>query len=276
MLEKALYNLIFALVSGFTEFLGVDASAHQKLFALMSGEDRSDPILMLSVHIGVLLAVIFASWPKLRRVLRERQHYGRKRRLKRQADPLAQLDLQVLRSASVPMILSVLAYRTADQLINGFFPLALIMLFNGLLLIYPSFMNSGNKDGRSVSRLDALLIGLAGAFGAFPGVSRMGSMLSAASARGLSRTYALDTAMLLSIPVLVGLIIWDLIAIVTGFALDGALSLVLYLLSAAVAFGMGTLSIKFQKYLSFKLGISGFAYYSWGLALFSFIFYLMI
>lgn len=276
MLEKALYNLIFALVSGFTEFLGVDASAHQKLFALMSGEDRSDPILMLSVHIGVLLAVIFASWPKLRRVLRERQHYGRKRRLKRQADPLAQLDLQVLRSASVPMILSVLAYRTADQLINGFFPLALIMLFNGLLLIYPSFMNSGNKDGRAVSRLDALLIGLAGAFGAFPGVSRMGSMLSAASARGLSRTYALDTAMLLSIPVLVGLIIWDLIAIVTGFALDGALSLVLYLLSAAVAFGMGTLSIKFQKYLSFKLGISGFAYYSWGLALFSFIFYLMI
>jgi hypothetical protein len=82
--------------------------------------------------------------------------------------------------------------------------------------------------------------------------------------------------MLLSIPVLVGLIIWDVIAIVTGFALDGALSLVLYLLSAAVAFGMGTLSIKFQKYLSFKLGISGFAYYSWGLALFSFIFYLMI
>ena len=276
MLEKALYNLLFALVSGFTEFLGVDASAHQKLFSLMSGQERSDPMLMLAVHVGVLLAVILATWPKLRLVMRERRYSGRKRRLKRQTDPTAQLDLQVLRTASVPMLLSLLAYRKADQLIHGFFPLALILLFNGLLLIYPSFVESGNKDCRSVSRLDATLIGLAGALGAFPGISRVGGMLTAASARGLSRTYALDTALLLSIPVLIGLIIWDLFAIMTGFALDGLLSLLVYILCAVVAFGMGSLSIRFQKYLSYKLGISGFAYYSWGLALFSLIFYLMI
>lgn len=276
MLENFLYNLLFAMVSGFTEFLGVDASAHQKLFSLMSGEERSDPMLMLAVHVGVLCAVVLAAWPKLRRVLRERRFSGRKRRLKRQTDPLAQLDLQILRTASVPMLLSVLLYRLADRLINGFFPLVLIMVFNGLLLIYPSFVETGNKDGRSVSRLDALLIGLAGALGAIPGVSRMGSMLSAASVRGLSRTYALDTAMLLSVPVLVGLIIWDLIGIVTAFAIAGPLTILVYFVCAAVAFGMGSLSIHFQKYLSFKLGISGFAYYSWGLALFSLIFYLMI
>lgn len=276
MPENILYQLLFALVSGFTEFLGVDASAHQKLFALMSGEDRSDPMLMLAVHVGVLCAVVLMCWSKLRRVLRERRLSGRKRRLKRQTDPLDQLDLQVLRTAAIPMLLSVLLYRLTDRLINGFFPLALIMIFNGLLLIYPSFVESGNKDSRSVSRLDAMLIGLAGALGAFPGVSRMGSMLSAASVRGLSRTYALDTAMLLSVPVLIGLIIWDLIGIVTGFAFVGPLSLLVYLICAGVAFGMGCLSIHFQKYLSFKLGISGFAYYSWGLALFSLIFYLMI
>ena len=276
MPENILYNLIFALVSGFTEFLGVDASAHQKLFALMSGETKSDPMLLLSVHIGVLCAVILASWAKLRRVLRERRYYGHKRRLKRQADPLAQLDLRVLRTASIPLLLSVLAYGKAGELINGFLPLTLVLIANGIILIYPAFMNSGNKDGRSVSGLDAVLIGLAGALSAFPGISRMGSMLSAASARGLSRTYALDTALLLSSPVLVGLIVLDLIAIVTAFSLAGPLALLVYLICAGIAFGMGWLSIMFQRYLSFKLGGTGFAYYSWGLALFSFIFYLMI
>ena len=77
MPENILYQLLFALVSGFTEFLGVDASAHQKLFTLMSGEDRSDPMLMLAVHVGVLCAVVLMCWSKLRRVLRERRLSGR-------------------------------------------------------------------------------------------------------------------------------------------------------------------------------------------------------
>lgn len=276
MSGNMVFDLIYAMVSGFTAFFGVDASAHQKLLALLSGGGQADARMMLALRIGTLAALVFACGPRLRRILRERRHSLRSRRLKRQSDPMAQLDLRLLRTALLPALAGVLLYAKAGQWISGFLPLALTFLLNAVVQFLPRIVNSGNKDGRSVSPLDGVLLGICSVFGAFPGLSRVGCTLTAGAVGGVDRGYALEMALLLSIPVLTGLLIFDVIAVVTVKAALTLTMIALYLLYAVIAFFGGWLSIVLMRYLSQKIGFSGFAYYSLGLALFSFIFYLII
>lgn len=271
-----IYNLIYAVISGFTAFFGVDASAHQRLLCFFTGGEQPDPRMSLALRIGVLAALLFTCGPRLRRIMRERRFSLHSRRLKRQPDPMAQLDLKLMRTALVPVLAGVLLYSGGSRWISGFLPLSLTLLLNAVVQFLPRMVNSGNKDGRSVSPLDGILLGGSSILGAIPGFSRMGCMLTAGAACGLDRSYALEMSLLLSIPTLLGLLIFDVIAVMTAKAALTLGALALYLLYAALAFLAGWLSIVLMRYLAQKIGFTGFAYYSLGLALFSFIFYLAI
>lgn len=276
MPENFLYNLIYALFSGFTEFLGVDAPAHQRLIELLTGQKQTDILLPLALHLGSLVAVIVCCWGKLRRILRERRYTLRSRRLKRPPDPIAQLNLKLLRTAIAPLVISLFLYQKAGTLVTGFLMLAVVLSFNAVVLFAPRLLNSGNKDARSVSPLDGLVIGLGGWFGAIPGFSRMGCLLTAGAVSGLDRGYALDVALLLSIPVLFGLLVMDVVAVVMAKLAITFSTVLIYLLYALISFLGGWISIVLMRYLSVKIGFTHFAYYSFGLALFAFIFYLVI
>lgn len=274
--ENVLYNLIYALFFGFTEFLGVDATAHQRLFELLTAQKQTDALLAFAMHFGSLAALLAGCWGKLRRILRERHYTIRSRRLKRPPDPMAQLDLKLLRTAMLPLVLSLLLLRKSSRLITGFSSLALFLLINGLVLFIPRLLNSGNKDGRSVSRLDSIVIGLGGCFGVVPGISRIGCLLTAGAVSGLDRSYALDIAFLLSVPVMIGLLVLDVIAVITTSISITFITVMVYLLYAIASFIGGWLAMVMMRYLAMKIGFTHFAYYSLGLALFAFIFYLVI
>lgn len=277
MPQDLLHKLIYALFSGFTEFLGVSAPPHQMLYELMTGFEQSDAMLTLSIRIGVLAAVYFSCRTRIARLMRERRLAGfSRRRRNRQPDATALLDIRLLKTAMIPLLISVLFYKRAGEWINGVLPLVLTLTLNGILLFIPRLMKQGNKDGRSVSRLDGVLMGLGGALAAIPGFSHIGVMISSGTARGMDRNYALDTALLLSIPALLGLLILDIYGVFTAKLTLGFVTLLVYLLLAAIAFGGAWLGIMLMRYLSVKAGFTGFSYYSWGLALFSFILYLLI
>ena len=275
MPENILYNLIYSLFSGVAELFCVDAAPHQRLFELLGGQKQADPWLTLWLRVGVLAALICSNWSRIRRLMRERRLSLRVRR-HRQSDPLAQLDLRFFKTTVIPALAGVLLYARAGELITTTASLALSLTVNGVILFIPRVVSRGNKDGRSVSRLDGVLMGLGSVLGAVPGISRMSGMLTAAAIRGIDRSYALDMALLLSIPVLAGLLVFDIVAVVTAGAALGLLSLVFYVVYAALAFGGAWLMQILMRYMSVKIGYSGFAYYSWGFALFAFILYLII
>lgn len=277
MPKDLLYKFVYALFSGFTEFLGVSAPPHQLVYESMTGVSQSDAVLTFMIRLGALAAVVFCCRTRLQRLMRERRLAAlSRRRRNRQPDIVALLDMRLLKTAVVPLLISVLFYKRAGQWIDHVSLLALTLLLNGILLFIPRLLSQGNKDGRSVSRLDGILIGLAGVLAAIPGFSRVGAMVSAAAARGVDRGYALDIALLLSIPVLLGLLVFDAYAVITAKLAIGVVAFLVYLLLGAVAFAAAWAGITFMRYLSVKAGFTGFSYYSWGLALFSFILYLMV
>lgn len=271
-------SLLFGLVSGLAEFLPVSAQAHRALLLTLFGTGGEDGVLSLLVHAGALLAAATASQNQIRQIRREQKlSKVPKRRRKRQPDAKILLDGQIVKSAFLPALLGFAMYFTVRSWRSSLPVIAAFLLLNGLILFLPSHLPSGNKDSRSMSRFDSLLIGLAGALGILPGVSRVGATTTVAIARGADKQQALSWSLLLSIPILLCLMGLDVYSILTlGTGGIGATSAFQYLFSGAAAFCGAYIAIIFMRFLAVNLGFSGFAYYSWGAALFAFILYMTI
>ena len=118
-------------------------------------------------------------------------------------------------------------------------------------------------------------MGLGGAAGIIPGISSMGATTSILLLRGADRTFALNMALLLQMAVTAGMIVMDVIAMWTldiGVVTFGGI--LCCILAAAAAFCGVFLGVKALRMLAVNIGFNLFAFYSLGLALFSFILFL--
>ena len=120
-----------------------------------------------------------------------------------------------------------------------------------------------------LSPFDGILIGLSGALGVIPGMSCMGAMLSTASMRGVDKGYALSFALLLQLPVMAVIFVFEAIALRTGVEMISLMVLLKYALTMAAAYLGCTAAVSVMRALAAKACFSGFAYYCWGAALFS-------
>ena len=127
-----------------------------------------------------------------------------------------------------------------------------------------------------MSGMDAILMGTAGALSAIPGISRIGMITSAAVARGAGRNHALNWALLLTSPAMVVFMVFDVVALIGAGAALSLAVLVSCLGAAAAAFIGSYVCILLIQFLIVKFDLSGFSYYCWGIAMLSFILYLII
>lgn len=276
MPQDWLHRLLYALMTGITEFLPVSASAHQALYGRLFGYDDADPLLIFAVRLGTLAAVLVSCSGQLKRLLRQQRLSKQANRRRRYVDTTALLDLRLLKTAAIPALVSVLFYKRAGKWIDTLPWLSLMLLLGGIVLFWPRMLSQGNKDGRGASRLDGIAIGLGNALAAIPGFSRIGCTVSLGTARGMDRGYMLETAFLLSIPTLMGLLLLDLYEVIAVKTAVSAVALLWAALPAVLAFLGGYLSLTLLRYASGKAGFYGYSYYSWGMALLSFTLYLTI
>ncbi len=275
--RELVYKLIYVFLSGLTEFLPVSSRPHQMLLEMLAGREMADPFVELSIHLGCLLALLFICKDRIRRLLRENRHEKISRRHKnRNVDRVAILDIRVLKTASVALLVGMFFLQKGERWVSSLWLISVTLVLNGFLLFLPRITAQGNKDSRHLGGLHALILGLGGALGVIPGFSRVGSTLTAGHISGADRDYVLNMAFLLCVPALIFLIVLDIIAVISGGAALSLLWLLAYLLMTALAFGTAYVGIFFMRYLSSRFGFALFSYYSWGMALFFFIFYLMV
>ncbi len=272
-----LESMFLGLISGLSEFMPVSSVAHEMLFLRVFGIDQVHPLLQLSIHIGIVIALILSSSAQLKRMNREyRYAQVPKRRRRRQPDRQTVLDAALLKSAIIPMLLGMLLYGKAQIIAGKMYLIALFLFINGIVLHAVMYLPRGNKDSRHMCKLDGPLLGLVSVIGIIPGFSRTGLTCSIAVARGADVSHAYKWAVLLGIPALAVIICFDLISIfVTGLAGVGFLFFVQCLFSAVTAYFGAIISMKLMRSLTSNNGISGFSYYCWGAALFMFILYLI-
>ena len=271
-------SMLYGFVSGLAEIFPVSSQANQMVMRQLFGLAQKEPVRDLLVHISVLIAICVSCNGLFIRIRREQSLAHRMRRNPSQIRALKGIyDMRLIRSAVPIMVIGLFT----NLFFTGFYqnrPLfCLILVMNGALTLVPTYLHLGNKDARSMTGFDGFLIGFAAALSAIPGLSRNGSVMAVTLIRGAEKENGINWAIFLTVPAMVVMILIDLISMFTvGIGMVTLAIFFGYLLSALTAFA-GTYVAVFMARMIIRHGdYSGFAFYDFGLALLTFVLYLIV
>lgn len=272
-----LETILFGFVSGLAEILPVSAQAHKTLLLRVFGAEEHPGLQYLLIHLSVFLALYYSNRVLIVKMSRARalSRIPKKKR-KRPLDLKSMMDFRFLRTICIPVILAYIGYYFISGFSFSLLALAALIFANGLILYIPQFFPGSNKDSRSLTRLEGAYMGLGGALSILPGFSAVGTAVSVGSVCGVERQYSLTMALLMNMVIMIALMVYDVLSIITGGL--GFLSVLVIshdLVTAGFAF-LGTLvGVRIMRGLADENGYSYFAYYCWGVSLFTFILNLM-
>lgn len=257
----SLQAVILGIVQGLTEFLPVSSSGHLVLVPWALGWGEPGLLYAMLVHWGTLLAVALYFWEDLWSLARA---WVRSIRVRKVDTPQAWLVWLIL-IATVPAAL--IGY-LLDDFFEGLFSsptaVSIFLLGTGAIL---AAVELGYPRIRKVETLrlgDALVVGLAQAAAIAPGLSRSGLTIAAGVFRGLGREAAARFSFLLSIPIILGA---GLTQVVDAVRAPGDIALLPLALGFASAAISGYLAIHFLLGLVRRHRLWLFAVYCWALGL---------
>lgn len=269
-------SLIYGLVSGITEFLPVSSRAHQALMRYLFGLESRNPLQDLLVHIGLLFAILYGCRDILQRLMLQQKSLSSSRRKVRQIDSKSIYELRLLKTAIFPLFIGLLLMFSTTDMEQNLLALVGFLLLNACILLIADHSSRGNRDARTMTGLDGIIMGFLGALSAFPGISRTGIICSYAVMRGAEGQNSVDWSILLGIPALVFTIIFDVISMFSlGITVSSFVAFLGYLMAGISSFVAGILGISLFRLAVNRSGFAGVAYYSIGAALFSFTIYLI-
>ncbi|MGI6082025.1 MAG: undecaprenyl-diphosphate phosphatase [Limnochordia bacterium] len=251
-----LQGFVLGVIQGITEFLPVSSSGHLVIAQHLFGISGDVLAFDVAVHVGTLLAVLFALRDDVAILLsglrpgRDSQtRYGRRL-------------IALLIVGTIPAVVVGLLWRDT---IAGFFSSVAITGF--MLLVTGTLLYGAERtktEGRRLGMMrvaDAFLIGCGQALAVMPGLSRSGTTISVGLRRGVIGEDAARFSFLLSIPVILGAAVLELPAALKAGTGPRTSVLIVGLLTAAVT---GYAAISMLQYLIRKGRLRLFAYYTWG------------
>lgn len=196
-----LQAIILGIIQGLTEFLPVSSSGHLALgqYGFNIGNDM---LFTLVVHIGTLVPVVVVFWKDVWALIRK---------------PFQKMTY-LLVVASLPIAVTGLLLRNVVGEAFGSLPaLAAGFVVTGTILLISDRIKKTKKNTEDITYFDALCIGAAQAVAIFPGISRSGSTITAALARGINRADAAKFVFLMSIPAILGALLVETIGLVRDY-----------------------------------------------------------
>ena len=248
-----LQSILLGIVQGATEFLPVSSSGHLVLFQNILGiTNEAGVSAMLAytilLHVGTLFAVCFVFRKDLLNILKK---------------PFSKLT-GFLVIATLPAVLAALFGDTIENMFGGGF-LGFEFLFTAILLVACELVAArGNaaekKRFKEMKWHDALTMGFMQLVAVLPGVSRSGSTIAGGLFSNLTRTTATRFAFLMSIPAILGSLVFDIKKI--GNLESAGISWAAIILGIVFAAVSGFLAIRFMLKLVQKRKLYGFAAYT--------------
>ena len=256
--------IIIGIVQGLTEFLPVSSSAHLVFIQRLLGVEGSlafDTFL----HLGTLIAVMWffrwdiykmlkSWWLSIGDIIQGRFKEGF------YEDPYKRLAWYVI-LATIPVGLAGVFFEdSVDALFSGALYVPAFFLFvTGTILYLSQRMTSGEINYNTITKKEALFMGLGQACAILPGLSRSGTTIAAGLTIGLNKEFAAKFSFILSIPAILGAFILQVKDI--GSAMDANfLPVLLGFVASIIA---GYLAIKWMLDLIQNRNLDIFSYYCW-------------
>lgn len=273
-----LQSILFGLVSGAADIIPVSGQAHRLLLLKFFGVNQMPNLLALVLHLSVAAALYLSSQGQFVRMNRARAlaRIPKKKR-KRPLDTRSMMDWSLIKTMLVPTVIGLLLNSRVRGWSVNMFLIAGMLFINGLILYIPQFLPTSNRDSRTLTRLEGALMGLGAGASVLPGISTVGIMVSIASVCGIERLYGLNMTFIVKLFFLIGLMVYDVLAIITD-GLGGLTVMLLaqYLFTGLLSFGASMFAIRLLRRLAPEHGFHTFGVYCWGLALFTFILNLVV
>ena len=175
--------IIIGIIQGLTEFWPVSSSGHIELAqALLGAEQVGDQLLFsLIVHAATALSTIVVFWKDIWELLRGLFRF----QWNEETSFIAKIILSMIPVGVVGVAFKdeVESFFTGDILLVG----SMLML-TGILLLITNTLDK--KTDRSVTFLQAIIIGLVQAVSVIPGISRSGATIATALLLGVGRGQA--------------------------------------------------------------------------------------
>lgn len=235
----AWYTAIFlGLVQGLAEFLPISSSGHLLLFESWFGITDGGLLLTLLLHLATLLAVVVVYHRRLWQLIRH---------------PWCLETAQLIMATIITCGIVVVCHDVIDQLFTiSALPFSFIAC--GIYLLLPTIwrLQTNNQTW-----LQTMAMGVAQGVAVVPGLSRSGMTITTGRLSGMSATNSVDFSFLMSIPIILVSLVYELIR---GGNLEtlGAGSIVLAFITAFIA---GIVAIKLMLNLTRKIDLRWFAIY---------------
>lgn len=266
--------IVLGLVQGFTEFLPISSSGHLSIMNNLFDVNSTDGGFMffsVFLNIGSFLALVLLYWQDLKMMVLELLgllNLGPMAGVQRSRYPAARTFFMMV-VASIPLFFILPIRKMLSTLYFNNIFIAVAIILTGCMLFVSDKMKEGNKSGGSMTVLDALIIGLCQCAAAVPGLSRPATTITAGIAAGLKRSYAVKFSFLLSVPVLFGMNLLNLVdAIKAGVDISVLPASLVGMLVAMLA---GIAAILIVRHMTQKGRLGGFAYYCWVMGVLSII-----
>ena len=258
--------VILGLVQGITEFLPISSSGHlailQNLFN-MSDIEGGHLFFDVLLHFGTLIAICFVYWDDIKAMFFETIELftsGRRPDAKGREYPAARMFILIF-FASLPLLVVPFVKDSVEALSGYSAFVGIELILTGCMLFVSDKMARGSKTERSMRIKDALIIGICQCVAVLPGISRSGTAITACTATGHDRQFAVKFSLLLSIPAVLAATVLELFdAVKAGIDLT---LIPAYLVGTVTAMASGVIAIALLRKLAKSSGFSGFAYYCW-------------
>ena len=193
-----IYAIILGIVQGITEFLPISSSGHLLLLEYLFGIEEGNLFFNVLLHLASLLAVIIVMRKEILELIKK--PFSRK---------TYTLILACLCSVLVVIFLSgnMDKFTAIGYLGFGF-------LFSSILLFLTFLMGKKKNipiNKNQISYVDSIIIGITQGLATLPGVSRSGSTICSSLLLGNSREESVNFSFLLSIPIIVGALFFELL-----------------------------------------------------------------
>ena len=222
--------VVMGLVQGLTEFLPVSSSGHLVLFRNIFGITGSPILFEVMVHLGTLVAVCAVFYKDIWFMI---------------THPTSKQTIFLIVS-TIPAVVVTLFF--SDFIESAFggsylgFGFLLTAVF--LLVAWKFGAQRGGRRFRDMGVKDSLVMGLMQAVALLPGISRSGSTLTGGVLSGLDRKVAVRFGFLMSVPAILGSLVFSFKDLVTeGMGDIGVLSVIVAVMVAAAS---GYFAIKFM------------------------------
>ena len=161
------------------------------------------------LHMGTLVAVVVAFWKDIKMLIREfvgmaLDGFKVKKRPGRRM-------VVMLIIATLPLVIAALLENAISNAFQNTLFIGCALLFTAAMLVTANRIGQhGTKTEKNASYLDALKVGFMQLLAVLPGISRSGSTICGGLFSGFKRDFAVRFAFIMSIPAVLGAVVFKL------------------------------------------------------------------